>query len=556
MASVTGKRHFFANCSCHFIQMPHDRPLEVATALYREGKLQEAAQVCQELLSSKPSDAKALTLLGAVALQIRPPEQALALLSRAAELDASDAFTHSLLGNVRLKRGDLAGALHSYDQALSLAPRYVDAYYNRGCALLDCGRFEDAIGDFDRAVELNPGFAPAYLNKGVALAGAGQVEAAIPWISQAIAKDPGDAHAYYNRARAWHELRHFPEAIDDYDRAIGLEPGYSAAYLNRAVSRLTQGRLLEGWRDMEWRWIPGGSSLATERRDFLQPQWQGEQPVAGKTILIHCEQGLGDTLQFCRYVPMVAALGAKVVLEVPAALRKLLSSLPGVDHMVTRGDALPDFHWHCPLLSLPLAFRTSLETIPAAVPYLQCDIDRLRHWEQRLGTRRALRVGLVWSGGHRPNRPDLWDVNSRRNLPLSKLAVLKMPGVEFFSLQKGEPAESEFANTRAIGWSGPDIRDFGTELQDFVDTAALIEQLDLVISVDTSVAHLAGALGKPVWILNRFDGCWRWLLNRSDSPWYPSARLYTQPQPGDWDGALTAVAIDLSALARRHPVTK
>jgi hypothetical protein len=230
-------------------------------------------------------------------------------------------------------------------------------------------------------------------------------------------------------------------------------------------------------------------------------------------------------------------------------LRRLLASLEGVAQWVVQGEALPPFDCHCPLMSLPLAFNTTLESIPCKNPYLSAGHERLEYWRDKLCERTKPRVGLVWSGGFRPNQPELWSVNDRRNIPLRGLAALRHSDIEFYSLQKGQPAEGELTALLQEGWDGPPLNDFTHELQDFEDTAALIEQLDLVISVDTSSAHLAGALGKPVWILNRFDTCWRWLAQRTDSPWYPTVRLYRQERRGDWDGVVQKMRHDLEAFA-------
>ena len=284
--------------------------------------------------------------------------------------------------------------------------------------------------------------------------------------------------------------------------------------------------------------------------------WLGEESLQGKTVLLHSEQGLGDTIQFCRYAQMVSDLGARVILQVQRPLRLLMTSLQGVDQLLAEGDALPAFDFHCPLMSLPLAFKTELATVPAPVPYLKADPVKKLYWQEKLGTRHKLRVGLVWAGGFRPEQPELWGVNERRNIDLAKLAVLKNERIDFYSLQKGMPAEADPARLKAGGWDGPDLIDYTSELADFSDTAALIDNLDLVISVDTSTAHLAGALGKPVWILNRFDTCWRWLLDRSDSPWYPTARIYRQQQFGDWSSVVSAVNTELDAIMRKHAVVE
>jgi hypothetical protein len=288
--------------------------------------------------------------------------------------------------------------------------------------------------------------------------------------------------------------------------------------------------------------------MAEQRYSDRLP-WLGRECLIGKTIVLHGEQGLGDTLQFCRYVKRVADLGASVLLEVPSQLASLLKNLEGVSRLLVRGEPLPAFDYHCPLISLPLAFGTSLSTIPAQVPYIVADPVKTRFWSEKLGPWIQLRVGLVWSGGFRPDQPERGPVDKRRNMPLSTLAPLRNAGITFYSLQKGQPAESELAQLRAAGWPGPELVDFTALLHDFSDTAALVENLDLVISVDTSTAHLAGALAKPVWIMNRFDSCWRWLLNRTDSPWYPTARLYRQQRPEDWAEVVERIRLDLSKTA-------
>jgi hypothetical protein len=338
------------------------------------------------------------------------------------------------------------------------------------------------------------------------------------------------------------------EALTGYDRAIAIKPDFAAAYNNRAYTRLLSGDFENGWLDHEWRWRNELGASAKDKRHFAQPLWLGNYSLRGKTILLHSEQGFGDSLQFCRYVDEVADLGATVVLEVPKPLASLLASLDGASQIVVQGDALPAFDCYCPLLSLPLAFKTTLSTVPAHIPYLKSRPEKLLFWKEKLGSKRGPRVGLVWSGGFRPNLPAFWPGNSRRNIPLAKLAPLKHPDMEFYSLQKGQPAESELAELVSRGWDGPELIDFSSSLNDFADTAALIENMDLVISVDTATAHLAGALGKPVWILNRFDTCWRWLLDRTDSPWYPTARLYRQPRSGDWDSVVERVRADFKQL--------
>jgi hypothetical protein len=332
-------------------------------------------------------------------------------------------------------------------------------------------------------------------------------------------------------------------ALASYNQAIVLEPDFVAAHQNRGYARLLSGDYANGLADHEYRLKSG--ALISLRRDFRQPPWNGTESIGGKTILLYGEQGLGDTLQFCRYAKSVAELGARVLLEVPGPLESLLTSLEGVAQVLPHGAALPELDFHCSLMSLPYIFKTTLATIPTQIPYLRSDSAKVRYWQEKMGEKRKPRIGLVWSGGLRPDRPEL----CRRNIPLQKLAPLYRPEVDFYSLQKGQPAESELASLSLDEWGGSKPLDYTDLLHDFSDTAALVENLDLIITVDTSTAHLAAALGKPVWLLNRFDSCWRWLLDRTDSPWYPTIRLYRQPKAGDWDSVIEAVGSDLARVA-------
>jgi hypothetical protein len=305
---------------------------------------------------------------------------------------------------------------------------------------------------------------------------------------------------------------------------------------------LMTGDYVRGWQYYEGRW--NTPDLRPSQRHFVQPLWRGED-IAGKTILLHPEQGFGDTLHFCRYVPLVAERGARVIFEVPLALRELTRSLPGNAEIVCLGGPLPEFDVHCPLLSLPLAFDTRLETIPAQVPYLSASEEKRQAWRHRLGSDERLKVGLVWAGGIRKNQSDANSHNRQRSISFDQLTpVLQVEGCSFYSLQKGEDSVAQL-HASALR---EHVIDWTDDFQDFSDTAALIENLDLVITVCTSVAHLTGALGKPFWLLNRYDGCWRWLLDRTDSPWYPSARLFRQDETREWE----PVVASISAALRDH----
>jgi hypothetical protein len=338
------------------------------------------------------------------------------------------------------------------------------------------------------------------------------------------------------------EMARYEEALHAQERALKLSPDLAKAHFNRAQMLLLRGEFEEGWKAYEWRWKT--PEFAARIRAPGTPVWNGRQALQGKRVLLYAEQGLGDTIQFCRFVPMVAALGAEVVFEVQPPLVGLMRSLADI-RVIAQGEAHPEVDYACPLISLPGFLHADPFSLRETVPYLSADEDRAQAWKARLGESARPRIGLVWNGGFRADRPELWASNARRNMRLEQIARLNCEEADFYSLQKGEPAESELAQRRAEVWPTDNLFLFTDALRDFADTAALIANLDLVISVDTSTAHLAGAMGKPVWILNRHDTCWRWLLERSDSPWYPSATLYRQPRAGDWDTVIERVKSDL-----------
>ena len=431
-------------------------------------------------------------------------------------------------------------ALALCERAARLAPDNPRAHFEHGMALQACGRIAEAADAFVRVIRIAPRVAAVWANLGVVLIEIGQVEAALEALEMAIDIDPRLAAAHANRAIALRELGRFGDALQASDQALALVPGDPAALCNRSVCELLTGDLEQGFRDHEnrWRLEPGLS----QRRPFAAPQWLGEEDIAGKTLLIHAEQGFGDAIQFCRYAPMLAARGAHVVLEAPQPLLPVLRSLEGVETLVAAGDPLPRFDLHCPLMSLPLALGTRLETIPAESPYLAAPPERLGKRAAELGPPAALRVGLVWFG--KPTH-----LNDRnRSIPLARFLAALPGGVDLFSLQdRARPEDAETLAARR------DIRCFDGRLADFGDTAALAGLMDLVIAVDTSVAHLAAALGRPTWILLPFSPDWRWLLGRDDSPWYPSVRLFRQPARGDWDSVLAEVRAALTARAQAWP---
>lgn len=408
------------------------------------------------------------------------------------------------------------------------SPDYFDGLQLLGTLEIEAGNLVSGVGLLKQAVRIDPDFAPLRRNLGNGLKQLGNFDEALDHYGHALRLAPGDIAALAMRAYLLVQCNRLTEASAVYDEWITLEPDNAVGRLSRALCWLVGGDFERGWAEYEWRYRC--EPLASANR-FEQPQWMGTQSLRGKTILLHAEQGMGDAIQFCRYAPMVAALGATVLLAARKSLHPLLATLQGAYQLLDIDAPFSAFDFHCPLMSLPFAFSTRLETIPSANPYLQADPNRVGSWAARIGPRNKLRVGLSWSGNTQNS------VDARRSIPLAVLDGLRRENAEFFSLQP-DLRESDRA---ALGG----LRHFDGLLVDFGDTAALIELMDIVISVDTSVAHLAGALGKPVWVLLPFAPDWRWMLGRDDSPWYPSARLFRQSYAGNWPVVVQRAAGEL-----------
>lgn len=530
-----------------------DRALELspdwATAHHNRGivcralKLDDAALASlYQAIACDPGHAGAHVALGGVLCKLKRYEQALAALDTAIELGAREAglFNNHGVALSGLGKHDLA--LLSFAQALQIAPNDVETLDNRATVLQMLGRIPEALTDVDKAVSIDPASLAAQRHRANLLDLLGRFSEALTCAQGILDRFPESASDHIAAGVALTRLARYQEALAHFDRAIELEPDAPRAHANRGYVLLLLGDFTEGWKEHEWR--SRTQSARDPRPDFLQPQWRGEADIEGKTILLHAEQGLGDTLQFCRFAPLVADR-AEVILEVPGPLIRLMQSLQRGGRLVMAGDELPPFDLHCPLLSMPYALGMTLESLPGGVPYLAADAAQVEGWKARLAALPGLRIGLVWAGDPRRHDNDQHAMDRRRSLTLQQLAPLgAVPGVSFVSLQKGEAA-GQAAHPPA----GLVVHDWTAELGDFADTAALVEALDLVITVDTAVVHLAGALGKPVWVLNRFDTCWRWLPERDDSPWYPSLRLFRQQAPGDWAGVVHRVCAALRLLA-------
>lgn len=576
---------------------------------HQADRLDRAETIYRRLLNKNPDHAGGLHLLGVIHFQRGEYARAIDYIGRAVEVEPKDGNFRHNLANALGAVGRYAHAETQYRTAIGLNENHADAHSALGMLLQETGRLDeaephlrqayrlkpsseivcnnlgvllcrkDALGEaetrFREALQINPGFASAHANLGSVLRARDALDGAEEHCRLAIARDAGlaeghfvlaqvlEARGRYNEAEHsyrsaialkpdwadWYndlaklfvDLRRLEEAWPLFEQALRMRPGYPEAHSNRAIARLLNGDYAEGWKEYEWRWKlkkrPGRLD------EFAQPIWNGED-IRGRTLLIHAEQGFGDTIQFCRLVPLLRT-GARIVLEVQRALAPLLKDLPGVDQIVPRGDPIPHFDVHCPLLSLARFLRLSLTEVPGEVPYLGPDPARVEIWRKRLRAIGGFRVGLAWAGS-----PTMAD-DRRRSIPPDLLSALgAIPGVTFVSLQKSAPGQAIAAP------SGLGLHDFTDKLNDFADTAALIANLDLTISVDTAVIHVAGALGRPVWLLNRFNGCWRWLLHRNDSPWYPTLRQFRQPRPGAWDSVVAEIvqALDVER-GRVEPAT-
>ncbi|HTI87212.1 MAG TPA: tetratricopeptide repeat protein, partial [Alphaproteobacteria bacterium] len=498
-------------------------PLPLALRAAQSGQFDQAARLCELALSEQPGRIDALKILSGVRFMEGRLDEALATLERAATASPNDPQIQANLGSIltRLARPD--EAIASYRRAIALAPGYAEAHYNLGATLTELERHEDALACYRRVLDLAPGHPKALINCGGALSALGRNDEALAFYDQAIASDPGNVEAETNRGTALHRLGRSDEAMHHYEEALRLRPEDAVARWNRGLIELYKGDFARGWVDYELRWQK--PDFAPYRRNFVQPVWRGETDIAGKTILIYSEQGFGDTLQFCRYATLLAERGARVIVQVQPPLEPLLRSLAGATAVITTDEPLPAFDVHCPIMSLPLAFHTDLATIPGRVPYLSPSPEALARWRDRLGPRAKPRIGIAWTGN-----PALKS-DRIRSMTLARLAPLVSDSrFEWHVLQK----DIRDADRDTLGQL-PQLRAHSDELIDFDHTAALTTQMDLVLSVCTSIIHLAGSLAKPGWVMLPVPPDWRWLERREDSPWYPTLRLFRSQTVNGWD---------------------
>ena len=505
---------------------------------FLEEAYQRAADLIGKAIELNPKNAAYYSDRGFAIQQLKQYEAALEHYDKAIAIQPTMAITHLNRGNVLKALNQPEAANESYDTAIALLEKKTgssDALHQLGLMAFERKEYERAVDLIGKAIALNPETAAFHSDRGLALQRLKRLDEALENYDKAIVLNSDISIIHLNRGNAFKEKRLLEAAIESYDHAITIKPDYATAHWNKSLEQLTLGDFDNGWKSYEWRWKE--DSFPSPRRNFPHPLWLGKESLHGRTILLHSEQGLGDTLQFCRYVPLVAELGARVILEVEQPLLALFEQLQGVSEFVAKGLLLPEFEFQAPLLSMPLAFKTKLDTIPGKQKYLVADARKVEAWQQKLGPKRMPRIGLVWSG--RPEHQN----DKLRSIKLSELIQYLPSALEYITLQKElRPSDRETLE------SYNNIACYGEELKDFTDTAALCELMDVVISVDTSVAHLSGALGRPTWIMLPFIPDWRWLLDRTDSPWYQSVKLYRQETEDDWKGVLKKINHDLCLL--------
>jgi tetratricopeptide (TPR) repeat protein len=504
------------------------------------GEFEKAVESYGRAIALKPNFAEAHFNRGNILTRLERHDEAVASYDRAIALkpDFAAALNNRGLALKALDRHE--EALSSLDQALAIRPDYVEALCNRGVTLKILKRYDEALASIDKALAIIPDHVEALCNRGNILRDFNRFEEALAIYDRVLALRPDDAAAWANHGSILFEFRRFDEAFTSFEKAVALKPDYAEAHFNEVYGRLLVGDFDRGWEKFEWRWET--DLMRGSKPDYPQPHWRGDSDISGKRFLAHASDGLGDTIEFCRYARLLRERNATVILAVQPSLKRLLSGMSDVETVIADGDPLPDFDVHCSIMSLPHAFRTRLENIPPC-PQIKIPGDIIDKWAARLGRKDKPRIGIAWSGNP-ANQRDAW-----RSMTLEDMLPLTQLPAQFFSLQK----EIRPGDQQTLENSGARIAHFGPELTDFLESAGLVSQMDLVIAVDTAIAHLCATIGRPIWILLAYVPDWRWLLDRDDSPWYPSARLFRQDATRDWPSVIRRVETALRDFLKACP---
>ncbi|MBT8623101.1 tetratricopeptide repeat protein [Polynucleobacter paneuropaeus] len=504
--------------------------------LHRQSFYDLAIASYDKAIHLKPTYAEAHNNRGVAFAELKNFDSAILNYDAAILINPIYMEAYSNRGTALAERKDFEGAIESYDKAIHLKSDYAEAYNNRGFAFVKLKKYVDAIASFDRAIELNRNYSEAYNNFGIAYLEQHQYDLAHLKFDKAIALNPQYADVYSNLAMLFTLQKQYDLAIKNYDIAINLKPNCEDFIVHKSFVMLVKGNFDEGLKLYENRKIRLPSGIDESR--FRSKAWDGTQSLSGKKILIHFEQGYGDTIQFCRFLPLITKLGGEIILEVQKPLRELFRGMEGVSLVMGEGEPTPDFDYQCSLMRLPFIFNQNLESISGQAPYISSIESRASHWQNKLGEKLKPRIGLVWSGN--PEHKN----DSNRSIHLKDLIPFLPDQFQYFSLQK----DIRLADALTLN-SSPQILNLTSELSDYAETAALVQCMDIVITVDTSVAHLAGAMGKETWVLLPYAPDWRWLLDREDSPWYSSMTLIRQDAPGDWSCGLQKVNNMLSMIS-------
>jgi tetratricopeptide (TPR) repeat protein len=544
--------------------------LQQSQSFQQSGNFEEAAVGFEKLRKLYPTYPPILNSLGIVYLQLGKLKDGCKLLEKSLQLDPKQTMIFYNLGQAYQNQGLFNESIKTYKKALDIQPDFIEAHNSLGVSLYNIGNFSEALKCFDHMITTSPSNPAGYNGRGISLYALGQYEesllslnkalainnnfpelfnnigltlhklnkfnSAIENFNQAIQLNPNYADAYNNRGLTLQAIKKTTEAKNDFNRCIELDAKHSDAHWNKALIKILLGDYEEGWQLYEWRWKSFSKKWA---RHYKEPLWLGEESLKGKSILIYPEQGYGDFIQFFRYISKLQALGAQVILEVPAALISLIRESITDTIVIESSQKPPRFDFQCPIMSLPLAFKTNLDTIPSLFPYLKTTPEKVSFWREKLGEKYKPRIGIVWSGSTQHKNDHNRSIKLQTLIPLTNLPL------EFYSLQKEVRIEDEELLRTAS------IKDFRNDLENFSDTVALIELMDIVVTVDTSIAHLAGALNKNVCLLLPFNPDYRWMLNRLDSPWYPNIKLFRQNSTNSWTDQISAIKIHIQTIFQR-----
>lgn len=516
--------------------------------LLKYGKFDQVIESYNILLKLYPGNSEYWFALGNIYRSINNNDEAIRCYNKLLELRNSTADKYFIVANFFSSISNFEDALKFYEITIEISQNFYEAYFNMGNLFLRQNKNKDAILSYKKAVDINKQLIPAFINMGVAFSNIRDFNNELQSFNNALEIDNNSIDALYNRGNFYILHGNLSSGISDLEKVLLIDPNRIDAKWNLACALIMNYEFARGWELFESRWQT--PLQINTKPNFKKPEWDKSQDISNKTLLIYPEQGYGDIIQFSRFFNLFSKFNCKVIFAAPPNLFSVLKTLVGDFLIVPNNDNLPYFDYHCPIMSLPyLLDINSVDLLSINTPYLFSDIEKSKYWKMKFSELQLsnIKVGLVWSGGVRTFQSDEW-LNERKNIPLNLLKSLKKDHISYISLQKGLAPELELQNLKASCWDGPNIIDLTNEIHEFSDTAAVIDQLDLVITVDTSVAHLAGAMGKKVWLLNRYESDWRWFQNRSDSPWYPSMKIYTQANFCDWSDVIKNVTDDLEKL--------